>query len=155
MKQRLARAQVLVVMLAWATSARADAVVTFNFQTSRGSVDRATIQSAFGLNNGQMQKNAEEVVFSSLERTTITVICNTGPARVALAEISGTVNFTLVPTRGPFDGFALAGLRDVLVSDPGPAELICGGPGSFGGQTVLRRLSASLGAQSIVLLEQH
>jgi hypothetical protein len=143
-------------MLAWAASAAADAAVTFDFQTSNGFVDRSEAQTAFGLNNGQMQKRASQVVFSAVETVTLAVNCASGVVRQAVSEISGTVDFTIVPSKGSFDGFALAGLRDVLISDPPPADVICGGPGSLGGQiAAVRRLSASLGGQSVVLLEEH
>jgi hypothetical protein len=155
-RQRFARSLVLVVMLAWAASVAADAAVTFDFQTSRGFVDRSAAQDAFGLNNGQMQKRAAQVVFSAVQRFSIAVNCASGATREAVMEISATVDFTIVPTKGSFDGFALAGLRDILISDPPPAEQICAGPGSLGGQiAVVRRLSASLGGQSVVLLEEH
>jgi len=155
-RQRLARLLVLVVMLAWATSVAADAAVTFDFQTSSGFVDGSETQTAFGLNHGQMQKRASQVVFSAVQRVTLAVNCATGPARQAVMEISGTVDFTIVPTKGSFDGFALAGLHDVLIADPPPASVICGGPGSLGGQiSAVRRLSASLGGQSVVLIDEH
>ena len=143
-------------MLAWAPSVAADAAATFDFQTSSGFVDRSEVQTAFGLNNGQMQKRASQVVFSAVQTVTLAVNCAIGPARQAVMEISGTVDFTLVPTKGPFEGFALAGLDDILIADPPPAEQICGGSGSLGGQIgVVRRLSASLGGQSVVLIEEH
>jgi hypothetical protein len=155
-RQRFASRLVLVVMLAWAASVAADAAVTFDFQTSRGFVDRSEVQTAFGLNNGQMQKRAAQVVFSAVQTYTLAVNCSTGPAREAVMEISATVDFTIVPTKGPFEGFVLEGPRDILIADPPPAEEICGGPGILGGQIgVVRRLSASLGAQSVVLLEEH
>jgi hypothetical protein len=155
-RRRFARPLVLVVMLAWATTAAADAAATFDFQTSSGFVDRSEAQTAFGLNNGQMQKRASQVVFTTVETYTFAVNCASGATRQAVSETSGTVDFTIVPTKGSFDGFALAGLRDILISDPLPAEQICGGPGSLGGQIgVVRRLSASLGGQSVVLLEEH
>jgi hypothetical protein len=153
---RFARPLVLVVMLAWATSVAADVAATFDFQTGRGFVDRSAVQSAFGLNNGQMQKRAAQVVFSAVQTSTLAVNCASGAVREAVMEISATVDFTIVPRKGPFDGFALEGLHDILVSDPPPAEVICGGPGSLGGQIgVVRRLSVSLGGQSAVLLEEH
>jgi hypothetical protein len=96
------------------------------------------------------------VVFSAVQTHTLAVNCAGGVAREAVMEISGTVDFTLVPAKGPFDGFALAGLHDILIADPRPAEEICGGPGSLGGQIgVVRRLSASLGGQSVPLLEEY
>ena len=156
MRQRSARPLLLVVMLAWAPSVAADAAVTFDFQTSRGFVDRSAVQTAFGLNNGQMQKRAAQVVFSAVQTYTSAVNCASGAVREAVMEISATVDFTIVPTKGPFEGFALEGLHDILIADPPPAEVICGGPGTLGGQIgVVRRLSASLGAQSVVLLEEH
>jgi hypothetical protein len=155
-RQRFARPLVIVVMLAWATSAAADTAVTFNFQTNSGFVDRSEAQTAFGLNHGQMQKRASQVVFSAVETVTLAVNCANGAVRQAVTETTGTVDFTLVPTKGSFDGFSLAGLRDILISDPQPTDVICGGPGSLGGQiAVVRRLSASLGGQSIVLIEEH
>ena len=130
--------------------------MTFDFQTNSGFVDRSEAQSAFGLNHGQMQKRASQVIFSAVETVTLTVNCASGATKQAESEISGTVDFTLVPTKGSFNGFALAGLRDILISDPPPADVICGGPGILGGQiAVVRRLSASLGGQSVVLLEEH
>ena len=156
MKHRLSRRLVLVVMLTWATSIAVEAVVAFDFQNNLGFVDRAAIQAAFGLNNGQMQKRAGQVVFSAVQTSTFAVNCASGAVLEAVSEISGTVDVTLVPTKGSFDGFALSGLHDVLISDPPPAEEICGGPGSRGAQTgVVRRLSASLGGQSVVLIEEH
>ena len=156
MRQRFARPLVLVAILAWATSTAADAAVTFNFQTNSGFVARSEAESAFGLNHGQMQKRASQVIFSAVETVTIAVNCASGATEQAESEISGTVDFTLVPTKGSFDGFALAGLRDILISDPPPADVICRGPGSLGAQiAVVRRLSASLGGQGIVLLEDH
>jgi hypothetical protein len=155
-RQRFASRLVLVVMLAWAMSAAADAAVTFDFQTSRGFVDGSETQTAFGLNNGQMQKRASQVVFSAVQTITIAVNCAGGVVRQAVSEISGTVDFTIVPTKGSFDGFALAGLHDVLISDPPPATVICGGPGSLGAQIgAVRRLRASLGGQTVVLIDEH
>jgi hypothetical protein len=155
-RQRFARPLVLVVMLAWAMSVAAGAAVAFNFQTNSGFVDRSEVQTAFGLNNGQMQKRASQVVFSSLQTVTLAVNCASGDRRQAVSEMSGTVDFTIVPTKGSFDGFALAGLHDVVISDPPPATVICGGPGSLGAQIgAVRRLRASLGGQSVVLLEDH
>jgi hypothetical protein len=147
---------VLVVMLAWATSVAADADVTFDFQTNRGFVDRSAVQIVFGLNNGQMQKRAAQVVFSAVETHTVAVNCASGAVRESVMEISTTVDFTLVPTKGSFEGFALEGVRDILIADPPPAEVICGGPGSLGTQVaVVWRLRVSLGGQSEVLLEEH
>jgi hypothetical protein len=155
-RPHFARPLALVMTLAWATSAAADAAVTFNFQTSIGFVDRSEAQAAFGLNYGQMQKRASQVVFSAVQTVTLAVNCASGPPRQAVMEISATVDFTIVPTKGSFDGFALAGVHDVLIADPPPATVICGGPGSLGGQiAAVRRLSASLGGQSAVLLEEH
>jgi hypothetical protein len=155
-RQRVASRLVLVVVLAWAASVGADAAVTFDFQTSSGFVDGSETQTAFGLNNGQMQKRASQVVFSATQRITLAVNCATGPAQQAVMEISGTVDFTIVPTKGSFDGFALAGLHHVVIADPPPASVICGGPGSLGGEiAAVRRLSASLGGQSVVLVEEH
>jgi hypothetical protein len=143
-------------MLAWATSIAAQADVTFDFQTGLGFVDRSAAQTAFGLNNGQLQKRAAQAVFSAVQTTTLAVNCASGATRQAVMEISATVDFTIVPTKGSFDGFALAGFQDILISDPPPASVICGGPGTLGGQiSVVRRLSASLGGQSALLLEEH
>ena len=156
MRQAFARPLVLVVMFAWATSVAADATVTFDFTTNIGFVDRSATQTAFGLNNGQMQKRADQVVFTAVQRSVIAVNCVGGAPREAVTETIATVDFTLVPTKGSFDGFALAGVRDIVVSDPPSATVICGGPGSFGAQIrVDRVLSASLGGQSAVLIEEH
>lgn len=143
-------------MLAWATSVAADAPVTFNFQTGVGFVDRSEAQAAFGLNYGQLQKRAEQAVFSMVQTTTVAVICAIGPPKQAESEISATVDFTIVPAKGSIDGFALTGLRDILIADPPPATQICGGAGTFGAQiSVVRRLSGNLGGQTAVLLEEH
>jgi hypothetical protein len=155
MRRRLARYLVLMATLASATSVAADAAVEFDFQTSRGFVDRSAVQDAFGLNNGQMQKRAAQVVFSARQTVTLAVVCQNGNSYEALGEISGIVDFTTVPAKGSFDGFALAGLDQVLIADPGSAEEICGGPGHFDQVGVVRTLSASLGGQSAVLLEEH
>ena len=156
MRQRVAGALVLAVMLAWATSIAARADVTFDFQTGVGFVDRSSAQAAFGLNNGQLQKRAAQAVFSAVQTSTLAVNCASGATRQAVMEISASVDFTIVPTKGSFDGFALTGLHDILISDPPPANVICGGPGTLGGQiAVVRRLSASLGGQGAVLLEEH
>ena len=156
MRQRFASRLVLVVMLAWAASVRADAAATFDFQANSGFVDRSEVQGTFGLNNGQMQKRASQVVFTSAQTVTLAVNCVGGPARRAVMEITTTVDFTLVPTKGSFDGFTLAGVRDVLIADPPPASTICGGPGSLGGEiAAVRRLSASLGGQTVMLIDEH
>jgi hypothetical protein len=145
----------MLLMLVGATSVAADAAVDFDFQTGLGFVDRSETQAAFGLNTGQMQKRAAQVVFSMVQTTTITVNCASGATREARTEITANVDFSIVPTKGSFDGFALTGLRDILISDPGSVAQICGGPGTLGGQSVVNRLSASLGGQSAVLLEEH
>lgn len=156
MRQRFASRLALVAMLAWAASVRADAAATFDFQANSGFVDRSEIQTAFGLNNGQMQKRASQVVFSAVQTVTLAVNCNGNVVKEAVMEITATVDFTLVPTNGSFEGFALSGVRDVLIADPPPATVICGGRGSLGGQiAAVRRLSASLGGQRVVLLEEH
>jgi len=143
-------------MLAWAPLVAADAAVTFDFQTGQGFVERSAAQAAFGLNYGQLQKRADQVVFSSVQTTTLAVNCASGAVREAVSEISATVDFTIVPAKGSLDGFALDGLSGILISDPPPATQICGGPGTIGGQIrVLRLLSARLGGQSAVLLEEH
>jgi hypothetical protein len=144
-----------VATLASATSVAADAAVTFNFQTNQGFVDRSAVQDAFGLNNGQMQKRAAQVVFSAVQTVTLAVVCESGDSHEAVGEISGIVDFTPVPAKGSFDGFALAGIGHVLIADPGSAEEICGGPGHFDQVGVVRTLSASLGGQSAVILEEH
>lgn len=156
MRQRFASRLVLVVMLAWAASVRADAAATFDFDTNSGFVDRSEVQTAFGLNNGQMQKRASQVVFSAVETHIVAVNCASGAVEESVMEIIATVDFTIVPTKGPFDGFALAGVRDILIADPPPVEDICGGPGSLGAPIgVVWSLRASLGGQSVVLLDEH
>jgi hypothetical protein len=146
----------LAVTMAWATSVVADAAVTFDFQTNRGFVDRSAVQAAFGLNNGQMQKRAGQVVFSAVQTFTQAVNCASGAQREAVGAISGIVDFTALPAKGSFDGFALAGLHDILIADPPTAEQLCGGAGSLVGQVaVVRTLWASLGGQSVALLEEH
>jgi len=143
-------------MLACATSVGADAVVTFDFQTGLGFVDRSTAQSAFGLNAGQLQKRAAQATFSMVQTTTIAVNCASGATGQAVGETIATVDFTVVPTKGSFDGFALTGLRDVLIADPLSAEVICRGPGAYGAQiSVVGRLSGNLGGQTALLLEEH
>jgi hypothetical protein len=154
MRPRLATSLLLVATLASATSVAADAAVTFNFQTSRGFVDRSAVQDAFGLNNGQMQKRAAQVVFSARQTYTLAAVCENGDRHEAFGEISGIVDFTTAPAKGSFDAFALSGLHQILIADPGPVEEICGGPGRFDQIGVVRTLSASLGVQSAVILEE-
>jgi len=154
MRRRLARSLLLVATLASATSVAGDAAVTFNFQTNQGFVDRSAVQDAFGLNNGQMQKRAAQVVFSARQIFTLVAVCDSGARHEVGAEISGIADFTVVPAKGSFDGFALAGLHGVLIADPGPVEEICGGPGRLDQVGVVRTLSASLGGQSAVILEE-
>ena len=156
MRQGSARPLALVAVLTWAIAVAADAAVTFDFQTGQGFVERSAAQAAFGLNNGQMQKRADQVVFSAVQTTTLAVNCASGAVGEAVSEMSANVDFTIVPAKGSFDGFALEGLSNILISDPLPPAQICGGPGTIGGQIrVLRRLSASLGGQIAVLLEEH
>jgi len=153
---RLAMILAPVVILAQATSGAASAAVTFDFQTSRGFVDRSATQAAFGLNYGQMQKNAAQVIFSAVQTYTFAVNCASGATGSAVMEVIATVDFTIVPTKGSLDGFALTGPHDISIADPPPPEVICGGPGTLGAQiSVVRRLSASLGGQSAVLVETH
>lgn len=156
MRHSLTRSVALVAALVSAASVAADTAVTFSFQTHSGFVDGSAVQNAFGLNFGQMQKRAAQVVFSIVETTTLAVNCSTGPQREAVSEMSANVDFTTVPAKGSFDGFALDGLRDLLLSIPLPAEVICGGAGSYGGPLrAVRTLSASLGGQRAVILEER
>lgn len=156
MTHRLSVSLALVSVLAFPGSRVGHANATFDFHTGQGRVERSEVQSAFGLNNGQMQKRASQVSFRAVETHKIAVLCDSGATREAVMEQTATADWALSPDKANFDFFQLRGLSDILIADPAPATQICGGPGHFGATTeITRTLSVQLGGTSIVLLEDH
>ena len=156
MTKRLSSFLALVIQFGVSASFVADAAVTFDFDSGQGRVERADVQDAFDLNNGQMQKRASQISFSAVETHKIAVLCDSGDTREAVMEQSASVDWVLAPEKGSFDFFDLRGLRNILIADPEPVESICGGPGHLGLTTqVIRKLSVHLGGTSKVLLEDR
>jgi hypothetical protein len=145
---------VLSVLVFWPSSLQGDVGATFDFVTGEGVVPKTVIQDAFDLNNGQLRKSSDSIVFTFAERDTIAVNCASGATLEAFIEFGSNVGSTLAYSKGQLLGFELTGFVEPhWVKDPPSAQILCSGPGTFGQITERRfALSAILGEESVVLL---
>ena len=112
------------------------AAATFNPQTGEGFVGKGDVQTAFNLNNRQLQQNAESVSFSFVTVTEQTWVCtNTNnqntQERARTTETQGLFNSVTRDNKRQVTGFLLTGFdtASTTTSTDGPPLNSCpGGP---------------------------
>jgi hypothetical protein len=133
-KLYLAMGMALVAMLVAAGAVLAAA--TFNPETGEGFVGKGDVQTAFNLNNKQLQQNAESVSFSFVSVTEQTWVCtNTNnqntQERARTTESQGLFSSVTRDNKKQVTGFLLTGFSgepEVIGTEGPPVNSCPSGP---------------------------